>query len=87
MNRNKRRKLFRQQPKKTKAAAICWPWPWPALHCVWAVTHQTQFGQVQPAAGFYVVDSDRLAAAYIGEAMLKSRDQDPFCCNSSWNKT
>lgn len=40
--------------------------------------YQTQFGQVQPAAGFYVVDSDRLAAAYIGEAMLKGRDQDPF---------
>lgn len=40
--------------------------------------YKTTFSEAKPAAGFYVVDSDRLAAAYINEAMLKGRDQDPF---------
>ncbi|WP_165088541.1 hypothetical protein [Neisseria yangbaofengii] len=40
--------------------------------------YQSSFGlTVKPAAGFYVVDSDRLAASYLTQAMSRSHNQDP----------
>lgn len=40
--------------------------------------YQTSFGlMAKPAAGFYVVDSDRLAASYLTQAMSRSQNQDP----------
>lgn len=40
--------------------------------------YQSLFGlMAKPAAGFYVVDSDRLAASYLTQAMSRSQNQDP----------
>ncbi|MGN6879500.1 hypothetical protein ACTHTU_01150 [Neisseria sp. P0020.S005] len=40
--------------------------------------YQSSFSlMAKPAAGFYVVDSDRLAASYLTQAMSRSQNQDP----------
>ncbi|MFV2028614.1 hypothetical protein [Neisseria sp. S1] len=40
--------------------------------------YQSSFARsAKPAAGFYVVDSDRLAASYLTQAMNQSQNQDP----------
>lgn len=42
------------------------------------VFYQSSFGtEAKPASGFYVVDSDRLAASYLTQAMSQSQNQDP----------
>lgn len=40
--------------------------------------YQSSLGHAaKPAAGFYVVDSDRLAASYLTQAMSQTQNQDP----------